>query len=95
MTSRYTETLVTLTIDGDERDCGVRGFVEVEPGLGMGGAIGAVLDGDPEILLGNDWWPLDSVNLDAGDAERISDALCDVALEDDADQCVEWRGAAE
>lgn len=81
--SEMHDVRMTLTIDGDERDVGVRGFVAVEPGLGVGGALGAVVDGEPVIYIGGDWWPLDSVNLDDGDAERIDEALCEAALDGD------------
>lgn len=87
--SRYTEALVTLTVDGDERDVHVRAFVLVEPGLGMGGSIGAALDGGIDVRTGNDWFPIDSVNVDAGDEGRATEALCDVALNDDSSECVD------
>jgi hypothetical protein len=91
--SRYYEAIVTLTIDGDERDCAVRGFVLLEYGLGMGGSLGAQMDGDIEIMIGGEWCPVDSVNLDAGDEERSKDALCEVALEDDSHMCDECERA--
>lgn len=81
--SDYHEARVTISVDGDERDVTVRGFVSVKPGLGMGGAWGAELDGDADIWIDRDWFPLDSVNLDEGDDERIEEALCNAALEDD------------
>jgi len=93
--SHYFEAVVTLTILGDERDCGVRGFVSVEYGLGMGGSLGAELDGDADVRLGDDWWPLDSVDLGDGDVERIAEALENAALGDDSDQCKEWGDAAK
>lgn len=87
--SRYFEAEVTIAIDSDERDVFVRGFVEVEPGLGMGGGLGAAIDGDPDVRLSDAWWPVDALNLDPGDLERIIEALEEKALEDDSDACVE------
>ncbi len=96
---RYREAIVTLTIDGDERDVAVRGFVLLEYGLGMGGGLGAQMDGDIEIMIGGEWCPVDSVNLDGGDEEAAEDALCREALDDDEDYCRdadrEDRDAAE
>lgn len=88
--SRPYEALVTLTIDGDEVDVYVRGFVSVEPGLGMGGAWGATLDGDIDVRTGGDWFPINSVNVGEGDEGRAEDALLTAALDDDS----AWSGAA-
>ncbi len=84
MSRRY-ESELTVTIAGDEIDVPVRGYVLVEPGLGMGGGWGAQIDGGVEVRLGDCWVPLDRVTLDDGslDEGRIEDALCEAALEDD------------
>jgi hypothetical protein len=87
--SRYTQALVTLTISGDEVDVYVRAFVSVEPGLGMGGSWGAALDGSIDVRTGGDWFPIDSVDVGEGDAERAEDALCDAALSDDSEECID------
>lgn len=81
MSTRYTETEVTLTIEGDERDVYVRGFVDVN-------TTGATLDGDPDVRTDGDWWPVDAVNVGAGDRDRIEEALCEAAFTDDRDSCV-------
>ena len=88
--SRMTDVKVSVTIDGDDRDVFVRGYVTVEPGLGMGGNWGAEIDGDVQLRLGGDWWPVESVNLDKGDLEHIEASLCEAALEDDSDQRCEY-----
>lgn len=85
---RY-ETTATVTIAGDERDVRVRGDVVCEYGLGMGGGIGAELDGEPELFVGGTWIDAETLGIDAQDRERVEDALCDLALEDDSDACVE------
>ncbi len=93
--SRYFESRVTVTIDGDETDVYVRGFVDLEPSRSRGWR--AELDGDPDIMINGTWCPIDSVNLGEGDADLIGDALCETALEDDSDCSEEWdeREAAE
>ena len=58
---------------------GVRGFVMVDGET-------ATLEGAPDVLLGHDGWcPLASVSLGAGDAESITEALEEAALERDYD----------
>ena len=91
--SDYYEARVTVTADGEERDVFVRGFVTVEPGLGMGGAMGAELDGDPEVMISGTWCPIESVDLDDGDEDRIEEALCDKALEDEGLDADEYEAA--
>ncbi len=76
-----THTEVTLTIDGSERDVPVRGSVLVEPGLGMGGSIGAEIDGGVQLRIDRRWVDVEDVALDAQDVERIDEALCEAALE--------------
>ena len=76
---------VTLTIDGDESDHFCRGFVEVGP-------FGATRDGDIDVMVNGTWWPLDSLNVDAGDEERIEEAICDLANEDDSCDPDEYDG---
>lgn len=83
--SRMTSVKMTLTIDGDEQDVFVQAFVTVEPGLGMGGSRGAELDSGVDVMIHGTLCPLDSVNVGEGDERRITDALCDVALEDHED----------
>ncbi len=78
---RYTEACVTVEIDGSEKDVYVRAFVEVGPGVSLNGW-GAILDSDADIMIGGEWQPAESCELGSGDHERISDALCDRALED-------------
>lgn len=82
----YTIT-ATLTVDGDEQDCPVRGYVDHGPQLG--GGWGGVLDSEPEALVDGAWWPLDALALDPRDRERVEEALCDEASNDDSSQCVE------
>ena len=76
-----TESTATVAIDGEERDVEVRAEVAIEPGLGMGGAWGAVLDGDAEARVDGSWVPVDSLSLDAGDVESIEEALCVAAID--------------
>ena len=95
--SRYYSVKVTVTVDGDERDVFVGGFVECGWDVGCPNGFGAILDGDADVMINGTWCPIDSVNLGEGDAGRIADALCETALEDDSDQCVDDddREAAE
>ena len=84
--SRYTEAMVTVSVDGDEKDVAVRAFVHCAYGVGMGGSFGAELDGGIDVWIGHDeWCPIDSVNLGEGDEERITEALCERALDDAGD----------
>jgi hypothetical protein len=82
--SRTYETVATVTHDGDEMDVPVRALIGTGPL--HGGGWGAVLDGDVEAFVDGEWWPLDSLTLDAGDADRCEEALCDLANEDDSGQ---------
>ena len=82
MSRRY-ETVVTISIAGDERDAMVRAHVTVEHGLGMGGGLGAALDGDAEVRIGRSWVPVDVADLAEGDIARITEALEEEALNDD------------
>lgn len=84
--SRMYQTKVTLTIDGVEADRFVRAWVNVEPGLGMGGGWGAEIDGDVEVLLPEGWLPLENES-DERDVQSATEALCDLALSDDSDAC--------
>lgn len=87
MSRRY-ETKVTITLDDEERDVTARARVEVGPGLSHGGW-GAEIDGQVELLIGDVWTEMEDVPLETRDIERIDEALCDAALEDDSSECVE------
>lgn len=77
---RMVDVTVTLTVDGDEKDCSVRGFVTVD-------GDSAVVDGEPQVWIGHDeFCPLSSVNVDPADIETIDAALCEAALEAAADE---------
>ncbi len=88
MSRRYS-TVCTLTIAGDEKDVTVRGHVDCGPGLGMGGAPGAALDSDVEFRIGRSWVSAEEAELGEGDLARATEALEEMALDDDRDQCVE------
>lgn len=75
---RHVTSEVTLTVNGDERDCCVRGCVEIEAGT-------ATVTGTPAVWLG-EWRPIDSVGLDSGDRERVEDALCVAAFDAEGDE---------
>jgi hypothetical protein len=75
------ETTATVTIAGNEVDVRVRCCVRV--GRLMGGAWGAMPDGDPEVLHDGAWVDPDDVGIDGEDRERIVDAICEVANDDD------------
>ena len=83
--SRQYATKCTLTIDGVEADYPVRAHVLVEYGLGMGGGIGAQLDGDVDALVDGEWVPVDEVA--PGDLAQATESLEELALEDDSDEC--------
>ena len=68
--SRLVERDVTVDIDGTERDVPMRCWVDV-------GAVGATLDGRPEMLLDGEWVEMD-------DAARYEDALCEQAISETA-----------
>ena len=82
-------TKITVTIGGDERDAYVRAYVECGWDVGHPNGFGARLDGDAEVRVGNAWVTADDVELGEGDLARIEEALCDAALNDDSDQCVD------
>ena len=86
--SRQYAIEATLTVDGDEQDCPVRGHVDHGPV--HGGGWGGVLDGEPEAFVDGAWWALDALELAPRDRERIEEALCDEANDDDSSQCIEW-----
>jgi hypothetical protein len=85
MSARY-EALVTLTVRGEEQDVFVRAHVEREL---FGRGWQAAIDGDIEANVDGKWTDLDALGVDAKEAARAGDELCDAALEDDSDQCVE------
>lgn len=87
MSTRY-EAVATVTIAGDEADHRVRAHVEVEPSRSHGWS--ATIDGSIEVLVDGRWVDIDDAGLDAQDRERVEDVLCELALDDDTDQCVEW-----
>lgn len=88
MSRLYSATAVTLTIAGGERDLAVRGLVDLEPSRSRG--MEATLDGEPECFLDGAWVSFGDVEeLDAGDRARAEEILCDLALEDDRDACVD------
>ncbi len=75
----------TLTVNGEERDVFVRGAVDVEYDRGTPWA---VMDGGVEVKVDGAWLDADDV-LDAHDAARAEEMLCDLAFNDDRDECVE------
>lgn len=76
------ETIVTVTVGPDERDCAVRGGILVEPGLGMGGSFGALAE-NIQIRIGRSWMPIEDADLAEGDISRATEALEEMALNDD------------
>ncbi len=80
MSGRH-EALVTVTLDGDETDLAVRGWVLLEAGLGMGGSWGAAIDGGVELFVRGEWVSVDDLELDPRDVDQIHEALCDAAFE--------------
>lgn len=88
MSRRY-ETTVTVTVAGDEKDVTVRAHVDCGPGLGMGGAIGAALDSDVEFRIGRAWVSADEADLSEGDLARATEALEEMALSDDREECAD------
>ncbi len=85
--SKLYESEFTLDIGGDERDVRVRCLVDV---IGLN----AELDGSPEALVDGGWVDTDNLDIALCDLERIEERLCEQALEDDADQCVDWGECA-
>lgn len=85
--NRLFETETTISLDGGEQDVSIRCHVEVGHGVAVGGGLGAVLDGDPEVFLDGKWLATDDAALAEADRERIADALIACALEDDSDAC--------
>jgi hypothetical protein len=71
--SRLVEREVTITIDGDERDVPMRSWVEV-------GAVGATLDGRPEVFVDGEWTEMDRAEID-----RVEDAVCEQAINEESD----------
>jgi hypothetical protein len=67
--SRLVEREVTITIDGDERDVPLRCWVDVR-------AVGASLDGRPEVLIDGEWTEYE------GDLE---DTICEQAINEESD----------
>lgn len=94
MSSLRSET-ITVTLDGDERDLPCRGWVSVEPGLGMGGGFGAELDGEAQVRLPEGWFDVSDLALDATDPAHIAEVLCGLALEDDGGLDADEYAAAE
>ena len=84
--SRQYETELTVTIDGDEQDVTVRAHITFEEGFG--GGWGAALDGDVEVLRDGKWVDLADL-VSPKDAENAADALCELALSDDTDLCLD------
>lgn len=93
--SRHYESLVTITIADEERDVRVSCHVSVGHEFGIGGGVGAELDGDPRVeRTPGTWVDANDLSLSRGDLTLIEETLCDVALEDDRDACVEWERAS-
>lgn len=86
MSKRYTAD-VTITLERVERDCTVRCHVSLEPSNSRGWA--ATLDGVPDACIDGEWLPLDVLDVEPSDHDSIEEALCEAALEDDSDQCVD------
>lgn len=86
--NRQIDIKATLTIEGVERDYFVRGWVIVEP-------FGATIDGEPDVLMGDDWWPIRELGLSEEDVDCVEETMCDVAMSDDTDECQEWPESAE
>ncbi len=73
----------------------MRAWVHTAAGLAHGGGFGAELDGAAQVLVPEGWFDTDGIELGAGDADRIEEALCDLALDDDTSECVEWGDGFE
>ena len=71
--SRLVERDVTITVDGDECDVPMRAWVSV-------GAIGASLDGRPEVLVDGEWEEMDREY-----ADRYSDDIIEQAVTEESD----------
>lgn len=80
--SRMYDRKVTVTVDGDERDVYARAWVDVETDRG---SPWATLDGGPSLLLPEGWLDVADVSLGDGDLQRIEDAICEAAFDDDRD----------
>ena len=89
MSKRYEATCtLALTNEDDERDYTVTALVEYGA-FGMGGAPGARIDGEIRVYVNGRFRPLDDYELDARVVDGVEAALCEAALEDDSDQCVD------
>ncbi len=85
------EMTVHFMVDGGfsdiERDVQVRASTFCE--RQMGGCFGASIDGDVEFYsVERGWVPL-AEHVTDQELERIEEALCDAANEDDASECVD------
>ncbi len=74
--SRFTQTRVTLTVDGDEADYNVCAFVDVGPS-------GASVDGWAQVYVKGEAYDFDLLDISTEDMERVTEALCDQAIQDD------------
>ncbi len=81
MSSLY-NVMVTLTIDGDEQDRYVRGYIDIEGGR-------AFFDGEPAVLLPEGWCDVSDLELAKGDRDHIEECIAEVAFNDDREACVE------
>jgi hypothetical protein len=82
--SRYQ---TTVSVDGpgfDADEYSVRGELYTEM---TGRGLSAFVDGEPEILVDDEWRALDEAGVSRADRARIVDALSEEALEDDSDEC--------
>lgn len=89
MSRRYTTTC-TLTVGGAERDIAVRAYVETGWDVGSPNGFGATLDGDVEFRIDRKWVSAEEADLGDGDLARATEALQDMALDDDRESCVDY-----
>ncbi len=81
MSTAY-DVKVTLTIDGEEQDRFVRGYVDIEAGR-------AFFDGEPQVMLPEGWYDVSDLELAKGDRDHIEECIAEVAFNDDRDACVD------
>ena len=82
MSTQY-EITATLEVAGDEDDYPVRATMRIEPGAGVGGGWGAVLDGDIEARINGEWTDVDVLHIAAGTWDRLEESLAELAFDDD------------
>ena len=76
MSALFEISRTTVTLDGDEQDAPVRGWIDIEQGR-------AFFDSEPQVYVSEAWCDVSELELAPDDQERIEQALADVAFEDD------------